>query len=164
MILCGDSAGGNLVLWLLSHLLHPHPSIPQLKLPKAMLGAALISPWGQFDTSAPSYPRNRYKDSIDAPVLQKWSAYFMGAADPDNYNQPFLAAAGWWAGLNEVVQDVRVTAGTDEVLVDDISAFAEILKVCNKSTRIDVCLRVMLSRVPDSNPACEYSHRAGRGS
>ena len=130
IILCGDSAGGNLVLGLLSHLLHPHPSIPPLKLPQPLLGAALISPWGSFKTAASSYQRNRYKDSIDGSVLRKWSAYFMDDAAADNYNQPFRAPGSWWKELNSTVKDVIITAGADEVIVDDIQAFAEKLKVC----------------------------------
>jgi len=129
IILCGDSAGGNLVLGLLSHLLHPHPSITPLKLPSPLLGAALISPWGDFSTSALSYTRNGFKDSIDASVLQKWSAYFMDGADTDNYNQPFRAPDSWWIDLNGAVRDVLITAGTDEVLVDDIKAFATKIEV-----------------------------------
>lgn len=128
-MLCGDSAGGNLVLGVLSHLLHPHPCIAPLKRREPLLGAALISPWGGFDTSASSYSRNALKDSIDASVLQKWAGYFMGRAEVDGYNQPFCAPSKWWNELNDVVQSVLITAGTNEVLVDDIKAFADRIEV-----------------------------------
>ncbi len=54
----------------------------------------------------------------------------MGGADTDSYNQPFRAPDGWWKDLNGAVQDLLITAGTDEVLVDDIKAFATKIEVC----------------------------------
>ncbi|KAL8906377.1 MAG: hypothetical protein Q9207_002089 [Kuettlingeria erythrocarpa] len=129
IILCGDSAGGNLILGLLSHLCHPHPSVPPLRLREPLLGAALISPWGDFSTSAPSFTRNEENDSVSGAVLRKWSKYFMNDAPPDNYNQPFRAPAGWWSRLDGVVQELLVTAGTDEVLLDGIVEFTKTIEV-----------------------------------
>lgn len=129
MILCGDSAGGNLILGLLSHLLHPHPSLPPLALREPLLGAALISPWGVFSTSAPSFTRNEEHDSVNGAILRKWSTYFTGGAPADNYNQPFLAPGSWWSHLNGLVQELLITAGTDEVLLDGIAEFAKTIEV-----------------------------------
>ncbi|KAL8787387.1 MAG: hypothetical protein Q9213_002270 [Squamulea squamosa] len=92
-------------------------------------GAALISPWGSFDTSAPSFERNGYNDSVNAPILQKWSAYFMNGAEADDYNQPFHTSDFWWKGLDGVVQQMLITAGTDEVLLDVVAAFAKRIEV-----------------------------------
>ncbi|KAI4267811.1 MAG: hypothetical protein LQ337_008176, partial [Flavoplaca oasis] len=133
--LCGDSAGGNLILGLLSHLLHPHPSLPPLTLPSPLLGAALVSPWGDFSTRAPSFTRNAANDSINGAVLQKWAAYFMDGARADNYNQPFLAADHWWRNLQGVVQELLVTVGTDEVLVDGIKGFTKTIEAVHPRTR-----------------------------
>ena len=127
----GDSAGGNLILAIFSHLLHPHPSVEPLALASPLLGAAAVSPWGSFDTSASSYISNQDLDSIDAPVLKKWSAYYMGSAEADEYNQPFIAEPSWWKDLPNVVQSILVTAGSYEVLLDDIKAFVEKIQVCD---------------------------------
>lgn len=129
LVLCGDSAGASLVLSVLSHLLHPHPCVPELKLSEPLCGAAVVSPWGDFRTSAASYARNADNDSIDGPILRKWSAFFMNSAQADNYNQPFRASDDWWRNLDSVLQDLLITAGTDEVLVDDIEAFAKRIEV-----------------------------------
>ena len=129
IILSGDSAGGSLALALLSHSLHPRPSIEPLKLSTPLLGAALISPWGDFRTSTDSYIKNGDIDSVDASVLKKWSAYFMGSATPDEYNQPFRTSDSWWNDLPKIVPNVLITAGADEVLVDGIRLFAETIKV-----------------------------------
>ena len=130
----------NLVLGLLSHLLHPHRSIPPLKLPKPLLGAALISPWGDFSTTALSYQRKEFKDSIDASVLRKRSAYFMRDADTDYYNQPFCAPASWWKDLNGTVQDVLITAGTEK------------LKVCTSAVEPYDCKENINQQVRNSSP------------
>lgn len=55
----------------------------------------------------------------------------MGSESPhvgnaDAYNQPSMAPAGWWKGL--MVDKVLIVAGKDEILVDDIVAFAETLE------------------------------------
>ncbi|CAL8580021.1 hypothetical protein XPA_005754 [Xanthoria parietina] len=134
MILCGDSAGGNLILGLLSHLQHPHPSIPALTVPEPFLGAALVSPWGEFSTSAPSFTRNEENDSINGAILRRWATYFMDGAPADNYNQPFLAPGDWWKGLNGVIQALLITAGTDEVLLDGIAEFVTTIKTGFPST------------------------------
>ena len=53
----------------------------------------------------------------------------MGNVKPDEYNQLFLASSGWWKSINGVVSDLLITPGADEVLVDDITAFAQTLQV-----------------------------------
>ena len=53
----------------------------------------------------------------------------MNGAEADNYNQPFHASDAWWSGLDGVVQQMLITAGTDEVLLDVIAAFAKRMEV-----------------------------------
>lgn len=65
----------------------------------------------------------------------------MDGADTDNYNQPFRAPDSWWIDLNGAVRDVLITAGTDEVLVDDIRAFA--LKI---EVRTSLCSAFVIAR------------------
>jgi len=130
IILTGDSAGGNLILALLSHISHPHPSttvpIQPLSLSEPFRGAVLISPWTDFSNSAPSYRTNAYKDIIDPRAVRQWADAFIGEAYPyptksDYYNQPITAPESWWDGLK--VQEILVLAGEQEVLVDSIKEF-----------------------------------------
>ncbi|KAF9636726.1 putative alpha beta hydrolase fold protein [Lasiodiplodia theobromae] len=80
VLIGGDSAGGNLTLALLSHVLHPHPEVPIVDLAPDEAGedggegsenrlraAVLISPWVSFDTSTASYARNATRDMISGP-------------------------------------------------------------------------------------------------
>lgn len=48
------------------------------------------------------------------------------AENADEYNQPIMAEPEWWAGMP--VEEVLIVAGKDEILVDDIVAFAERLE------------------------------------
>jgi acetyl esterase/lipase len=130
ILIGGDSAGGNLTAALLGHLAHPHPSssVPKITLSEPLLGAVLISPWVGFDISRPSYQQNQYLDLISTVAAQRWSTAFMGSAKPDNYNQPILAPSSWWE--DAPVEDVLITGGDEEILIDEIREFAAKFKVC----------------------------------
>ncbi|KAL9118472.1 MAG: hypothetical protein Q9187_004983, partial [Circinaria calcarea] len=118
IVLAGDSAGGNLALGVLSHISHPHESIPHLELSRPLRGVLLLSPWASFDTTFASYATNRRKDLVLSSTLKRWADAFMGTAPPDNYNQPGRAPAEWWKDLP--AEEMMVVAGADEVLVDSI--------------------------------------------
>lgn len=128
LILGGDSAGGNLLLGLLSHLAHPHPEIEALSLPSKLRGALLISPWCSLtNTHTPAFVTNAERDMFDARTLVRWSAAFLGSDSPfagDFYNEPVLAASEWWEPVADVVDEVLIWAGDNEVLKDGIEAFA----------------------------------------
>ena len=65
---------------------------------------------------------------FDARTLNRWSTAFLNSDSPfagDFYNEPVLAAPEWWAPVAEVVEEVLIWAGDNEVLKDGILAFAE---------------------------------------
>lgn len=126
--LFGDSAGGNLAIGVLSHILHPHQEVPSITLEKALGGCLLISPWVSFSTTAPSYQNNKYKDCLGIPELNTWSSAWQGDAPRDPYNQPLHASSQWWEGLSSIVDEIFVVAGADEVFADDIKAWAEVVR------------------------------------
>lgn len=151
----GDSAGGNLTLALLSHILHPHPdaTVPRIAFPAStpasssssssasssssssspsspsgqqLRAAVLICPWVSFDNETASFDRNAHRDCITPASLARWSTLFLGGRPTDPYNQPVDVPAGWWRGLGErVVRDVLVVGGEYEVLLDGILNCAE---------------------------------------
>ena len=86
----------------------------------------------------------------------------MGDADMDFYNQPFHAPGDWWIDLKGTVQDILITAGTDEVLVDDIEAFAGKLKVCTIAVEPPVAMD-MLIKISESFSKYDCRDRAFRG-
>ncbi|KAI9838375.1 MAG: hypothetical protein M1819_005643 [Sarea resinae] len=132
--LVGDSAGCNLVLALLSHLLHPHPSISALSLPAnspPFATVILISPWVTFSMTSASYTANKGKDVISAVALSHWIPNFLppSTTSEDAYTSPLaLAPAGWWYGLDGLASAMLIIGGGDEVFVDDIRAFGHVLE------------------------------------
>ncbi|MCJ1309502.1 hypothetical protein MMC25_003162 [Agyrium rufum] len=138
ILIGGDSAGGNLCASLLSHLVHPHPDIAPVQLNRPLAGAALVSPWGNFAHDADAYTRNQYKDSWDAPALSKCAEVYLGDAKPDEWNQPFRAKAEWWTDISSKVRDILITGGSEEVMADDITAFAKKIEVNHSSTTTTV--------------------------
>lgn len=121
--------------------MHPHPSgtVTPLNLPSPLLGLVLTSPWLTFSTSAPACTRNATKDLLSAATGRKWSEAFLGTPNPhnsngDNYNQPLQAPTDWWKDIP--VQEMLIVAGKDEILVDDIVAFANTLKVTKKEVTL----------------------------
>jgi acetyl esterase/lipase len=139
MILTGDSAGANLILALLSHISHPHPStstpIPQVCLPCKFHGIVLLSPWVSFTTGTPAYTANALKDCIPTSGIERWSEAFMGTPAPhtensDHYNQAATAPSEWWADIS--ANEILIVAGEDEVLLDGIKEFAARLEKVKK--------------------------------
>lgn len=131
IIISGDSAGGNLALALLSHLLHPHPEVAAVKVEAALGGALLYSPWVGFSTEYPSFD-NATLDVMSPLALRKWSAMFLGKANPANpeadpgpitgdaYTEACKNPASWWEGMHNICRDIFICYGGDEVLADAI--------------------------------------------
>ncbi|KAF3765300.1 alpha/beta-hydrolase [Cryphonectria parasitica EP155] len=128
IIIEGDSGGAQLGLALVSHLLHPHPLIPALKLSGSLAGLALISPWVTPKTTSNSFTRNGGRDLVNGHVLSRWASYALGSASLDEYNAPVTANATWWNGIKSAVKNIIVTAGTEEVLFDDIQTLVGLLE------------------------------------
>ncbi|KAJ4990073.1 alpha beta hydrolase fold protein [Stagonosporopsis vannaccii] len=128
IIIGGDSAGGNLTLGLLSHLAHPHPEIAELKLNGKIHAVMLISPWcslTQHHTAA--HTRNAERDMFDSRTLSRWAAAFLNSTSPfagDAYSEPVLASTEWWEPVADVVEEVLIWGGENEILIDGIEAFA----------------------------------------
>ncbi|KAF7293358.1 Abhydrolase-3 domain-containing protein [Mycena kentingensis (nom. inval.)] len=134
--LAGDSAGGNLVLQLLSHILHPHPAVPALSLPHPLAAAFLFSPWTTWCRGTPSWSENAALDYVpvhmiptdSAPVLEQFGIQeeYRAFAEPGT-----LALDGsdaWFAGLPGTLRRVVVAAGGCECMRDDIVRLAEVLQ------------------------------------
>ncbi|TKA52285.1 hypothetical protein B0A49_12486 [Cryomyces minteri] len=138
IIIGGDSAGGNLTLALMSHLLHPHRKLPKLELSKPLRAAVLISPWVRFATTDDSARRNANSDMLPPAAAQRWSEAFLGGARLDEYNQPIIADDDWFKGLENVVSEILVWGGGGEVLIDSIVEIAKKLQKAHPKTELVV--------------------------
>ena len=123
IVIGGDSAGGNLVLQLASHLLHPLSSIPPPPaLSQPLAGAMLISPWCAYDPNKPSYVRNDDKDVFPAVTYAHFPQFVTTGLSPElePHCHPFIAPASWWKGLDGVFARALITAGENEGPFDHI--------------------------------------------
>lgn len=129
IIIGGDSAGGNLTLALISHILHPHPDIStKIELKEPLRAAILISPWTDFSVDQGSFDRNYKTDMLCKEVGARWRTAFMGNAEKDNYAQPAMAPADWFSKIDTVIGDLLIWGGGGEVLLDSIDATAKRMK------------------------------------
>jgi acetyl esterase/lipase len=130
IIVGGDSAGGNLVLQLASHILHPLPSIPPPpKLSEPLGGGVLISPWNALNVDAPSYTRNNGKDVLLIPAYEFVLSLASAGVTPEvrSYGEPLSAPPSWWEGLDTVYGRLLITAGEHECPFDHVMQSSKIL-------------------------------------
>ena len=122
----GDSAGGNLVVQLLSHILHPVDNVPLISLPAPIRGIYLMSPWLSMCGATGSHITNDGRDVVSAKTFAYCGRKVLAGVPESHYN--YLEASkspdGWFEGVAEVVDHVLITAGSNECLMDDIQTFA----------------------------------------
>lgn len=71
IIIGGDSAGGNLTLSVLSHLMHPRSDVQEYKLTEPFRGTMLISPWIAFAYDKPDPKKYNY-DMLASPFESRF--------------------------------------------------------------------------------------------
>ncbi|KAF2144923.1 uncharacterized protein K452DRAFT_316068 [Aplosporella prunicola CBS 121167] len=130
IIVGGDSAGGNLALSLLSHILHPHPDETSVHrvdwtADEKLKGVLLISPWMDFTTDDESFQLYQAYDFLTPQLLGRWATTFLADRPADAYNRPARAPPGWWSGVGGIVGDVLQVCGAQEVLKDGQKRFSD---------------------------------------
>ena len=131
IILGGDSAGGHLILSLLSHILHPDESpcadSPVTPPAEPFAGTFLMSPWVTPATSSPSYTRLAKRDHLTVGRVNQFTNLLVAWDQPPSLGEmemnPFLAPLnalpGWWEDLGSVVKKLQIAVGTWEIFFDD---------------------------------------------
>lgn len=136
IILLGDSSGGNLILSLLLRLRDEGGPMPA--------AAVLMSPWTDLTAAGASYRKNYKQDIIfgqkrsdpDDATMQKLleCGVFSYAKDADR-NDPYLSPVlGNYYGMPPIL----MTAGSDEMLLDDALTVAEKIKTAGGDIRVIV--------------------------
>lgn len=147
MVLAGDSAGGNLLLSVMSHILHPHPSIPELKLPSAAFPALLLfSPAVTCSTdSAGSMQSCAKLDLLNPKLYARWISMYKNGTSMDReiseggfWGSALEAPEEWWAGLEKVTSEICVTAGGCEIFRDNIVRFVEQMRRIKGGPRFEL--------------------------
>ena len=142
IVIGGDSAGGNMSLAVLSHIIEPSPYTAPLALNGAKLrGALLISPWVTFSTAAPSFEANAKADFLCKRILDE----FADALEPkmdEVYSEPVVAKPEFWK--NMPVAKILITAGDWEVFLDDIQSLAKNMNA--KEPRENATIELAISK------------------
>ncbi|POS78531.1 hypothetical protein DHEL01_v203063 [Diaporthe helianthi] len=159
LVVGGDSAGGNLTLQLLSHLLHPHPRAERIALDEPLAGAFIVSPWVSQKTSTRSFVDGRPCDMISKGIFyhpnrdmfQKKPTGLLGALFPNwrlVETDEFREGKGWafaadvdekWLdGMGGIVRKVYVTCGKQEILRDQGIEVAERIRARNADVEVNL--------------------------
>ncbi|GAO19198.1 hypothetical protein UVI_02063680 [Ustilaginoidea virens] len=133
VVIGGDSAGGNMVMGVLSHLAHVHPAIPELKITEPLLGAIGIAPWtlmGQDHSKREIYHGG---DLVTPAVDLLWSTAFLAGAAQDYFTSVSDAPKSWFEKFP--VRQVLICGGGSEIMLPVIEDLAEKLQVTIALTR-----------------------------
>lgn len=138
ILLGGDSAGGNLVGGVLSHLAHTHPDIAPVSLPREprLAGAVMIAPWVSMNTDYTGEEIDSRGDLITPAVAGPWAGAYLGTATRDFYTDLSTAPTEWYASFP--VERVLVCAGGSEVLLPIIKEFVG--KLRQGLDRVEFCI------------------------
>jgi acetyl esterase/lipase len=124
LYLAGNSCGGNLILEVLSNILHPLPNLSPVVIPKGSRigGAYLLSPWVSLDGEETSFDAHNNTDNIGSALLRAvGQASLDGVPDSQRvYLDTVNVPEGWFNGVDKVVGRLLVSAGGAELLYDGI--------------------------------------------
>ncbi|RDB17507.1 putative steryl acetyl hydrolase mug81 [Hypsizygus marmoreus] len=125
--LAGESAGANLILQFIAHVLHPIPEVPILNLSAPLRGVYLLSPWVSLTSEIESMTLNEGSDMINAATLLYWGREVLAGVPETQvaYLEPLKAPEAWFDGMDRVVERVLITGGDAECLRDSIVRLAE---------------------------------------
>ncbi|KAJ0115685.1 hypothetical protein J7T55_010508 [Diaporthe amygdali] len=149
----GDSCGGHLTAGLLAHLVHPLPDARKIELKdgQRFAGAFLVSPWLSSVDDGPAFRENGYLDMVSSEVVKQATALTtagLGGIQSSGAVKALVWAMPgdvednrWWDGLDEVVRDVLVTAGKNEVLREEVISFAETIRARNPGANVVLDVR-----------------------
>jgi len=153
LILTGDSAGGNLIVQVLLHAIHPLAGIPTLfespKEESKFAGAYLMSPWltllARDERSQKFYRENGNWDLISPKTITDFATAVLAGIKEEQHH-PYIdfhfAPSGWYDGMGGVVKKMLITAGRYECFKEDIERFGEQLETAARTGNLDMKLVV----------------------
>lgn len=126
IILCGDSAGGNLALELAIHLKETNRMLPR--------GIVLLSPWTDMTTSGQSYEKCA---DIDPLITKDYILAVRGAyaGDKTDYEDPHLSPL--FADFKDF-PPTMIQVGSNEVLRSDSELLAKKMKNSNVKVELEI--------------------------
>ncbi|KAI9927608.1 hypothetical protein AWENTII_006442 [Aspergillus wentii] len=140
IVIAGDSAGGHLCLSLLSHLLHPRSdssgASSHIHLDGRLRGCAVISPLLSLDLTTRSYRERCSADVLSRKTVRDWGRLL---TDNSPWKEEIRQGKGWgmaldvpdkwWNGIENVVDQIMVTGGQEEIFRDHILQFIDVMQM-----------------------------------
>ncbi|KAK7703449.1 hypothetical protein SLS64_009119 [Diaporthe eres] len=157
LVVGGDSAGGNLTVQLLSHLLHPYPLAERIVLDEPLAGAFLVSPLVSQNMLTRSFIDGRPCDMLSEGIFDNPNREMfhekprglLGVLFPNwglVETKEFREGRGWalmadvdekWLdGMANIVRKVYVTCGKHELLRDQGIDIAESIRARNADVEV----------------------------
>lgn len=130
-------------LSLLSHLHHPRPNSPDIdnrvdSLP--LKGCFVVSPLASFKLGSNSYNRIFSSDVLCKETVGRWGELLIAEStwreeitDGFGWGMALDVPDKWWEGLN-IVDNILVTGGEEEVFRDHITQLVDILRSKSRAT------------------------------
>ncbi|GAD94998.1 hypothetical protein MYCGRDRAFT_51536 [Paecilomyces variotii No. 5] len=154
IIVAGDSAGANLVLAVISVILHPFEAVQPLRLKSPLAGLLLISPWTKYDNDSQSWDDNASKDATTKTCVSQLSSAYVLPEQRNPYSEPSIADATWWRGIpaNKILN----IYGGYEGLKDDTTELGRKLLVAgNPVENVECPMQVHIDFVLDAESGLE---------
>lgn len=147
LVLGGDSAGGNLTVQLLRHIIDPHPDIKSLRLEKPLAGAFMVSPLVDGRVNTVSFQQNDSVDMLSSSLALATSKEMLkqDSSRPSMSHDmmrelamPLESDMSWMAKLNLAVRNVYITVGNQEVFRDSVVAFSEAMRKRCRNLQVEL--------------------------
>ncbi|KAK0482985.1 Alpha/Beta hydrolase protein, partial [Armillaria luteobubalina] len=133
LVLAGDSAGGNLILQIFSHILHPRPNIPESSRPQSLIYHFVA--WLCLSGDK-SFEINDPYDIISTRTYSSWGNTVLQHADTKFVNPVgFRAPKSCFEGIHKSVGKVLITSGAKECMY---TAHKRLVEDYLKTTHLDV--------------------------
>lgn len=152
LIVGGDSAGGNLAVQLVRHLIRPHPHVAPVSPAgdSSLAGVFLVSPLvGGDTTTQPSLGENDVLDLLGEAVISRLKTELLGQHHPPDpaavdalhqvdrdFASPLDGDLGWLDDWSSATRATYITAGKQEVCRDGIVAFGDGIRARNPGHHI----------------------------
>ncbi|ESK89318.1 alpha beta hydrolase fold protein [Moniliophthora roreri MCA 2997] len=160
--LAGDAAGGDLILQLFSHTLHPvsNADVPPSPLgpTNPIRGAAIISPWTSMGDRTESHVRNNDTDLISPEVIVQWGKQYLENTSESHvqYFKFNKAPERSFEGIDRFVDRVWLFVGGAENLQDDGEGIHERLEKVAVGGRPEITYELQADGVHE-DPMIEIS-------
>lgn len=142
VVIGGDSAGGNLTMQTLKHLVEPHPEACHIALDEPLSAAVLVSPWLSTEYSSSSCLEYDSSDMLSRAVMRSLTAYASGYEEQSNSDEtnswakPLECRGAWIGRLHNAVRKIHMTVGGREILADQATSMAKAIEAMKTDVQV----------------------------